>query len=48
MKGRVVYGTLQIQMRALRLFENYIRGSVVLCQIQPRHAETFIVNRLAS
>ena len=48
MKGQGAYATLQVQMRALRLFENYIGGSIVLYRIQPRHAEAFIAHRLAS
>jgi integrase len=34
-------------MRVLRLFENFIGGSVVLCKIRPRNAEAFIAHRLA-
>ncbi len=48
MKGQVSYGTLQEHKRALELFENFIGGSLVLSKIQPRHAEAFIANRLAS
>jgi len=48
MKGQVAYATLQDQLRALRLFENYIGGSIVLHKIRPCHAEAFIAYRLAS
>lgn len=48
MRGQVAYGTLQVQMQSLKLFENYIGGSIVLYKIQPRHAEAFIAHRLAS
>ena len=48
MKGQVAYGTIQEHMRALKFFENYIGGSIVLSKIQPRNAEAFIADRLAS
>ena len=48
MKGQVAYATLDDQKRALKLFENYIGGSIVLSKIQPRNAEAFIAHRLAS
>jgi len=48
MRGQVAYGTLQEHMRALRLFDNYIGGSIVLGKNQPRNAESFIADRLAS
>jgi integrase len=48
MKGQVAYATLQDQIRALKLFENYIGSSITLCKIQPRHAEGFVAKRLAS
>ena len=48
MRGQVADGTLQEQMRALKLFENFIGGSIVLGKIQPRNAESFIADRLAS
>jgi len=48
MGGQVAYGTLQEHMRALKLFENFIDGSIMLCKIQPRNAESFISQRLAS
>jgi integrase len=48
MRGQVAYGTLQVQMRALKLFENFIGGSMTLSGIRPRHAEAFIADRLAS
>jgi len=48
MKGQVAYGTLQEHTRALKLFENFVGGSIVLSKIQPRNAEAFIAHRLAS
>jgi integrase len=48
MKGQVAYGTIQEHMRALKFFENYIGGSIVLSKIQPPNAEAFIAHRLAS
>lgn len=48
MKGQVAYGTIQEHMRALKFFENYIGGSIMLSKIQPRNAESFIAHRLAS
>ena len=48
MRGQVAYGTLQEHQRALRLFENFIGGSITLCKITPRHSEAFIVHRIAS
>jgi len=48
MMGQVAYGTIQEHMRALKFFENYISGSIVLSKIQPRNAEAFIAYRLAS
>jgi hypothetical protein len=48
MNGQVSYGTLQEHKRALELFENFIGGSFVLSKIQPRHAEAFVADRLAS
>lgn len=48
MQGRVAYGTLQDQMRALRLFEKFIGGSKILHKIRPREAEAFISHRLRS
>ena len=48
MKGQVAYGTIQEHMRALKFFENYIGGLIVLSKIQPRNAEAFIAHRLAS
>ena len=48
MKGQVSHGTLQEDKRALRLFENFIGGSIALNKIRPRHAEAFIADRLAS
>jgi integrase len=44
----VTYATLMDQKRALRLFEKFIGGLVRLKEIQPRHAEAFIADRLAS
>jgi integrase len=48
MKGQVAYATLDDQKRALKLFENFIGGLIVLSKIQPRNAEAFIAHRLAS
>ena len=48
MKGQVAYGTLQVQMQVLKLFENFIGDSIVMSKIQPRYAEAFIANCLAS
>ncbi len=48
MRGQVAYATLTDQGRALRLFEKFIGGSTRLHEIQPRHGEAFIAERLAS
>jgi len=48
MKGQVAYATLYDQLRALRFFENFIGGSVLLSEIKPRHAEAFIAHRLST
>jgi integrase len=48
MMGQVAYATLMDQKRALRLFEKFIGGLVRLKEIQPRRAEAFIAERLAS
>ncbi len=48
MRGQVAYATLTDQKRALRFFEKFIGGSVRLHEIQPRHSEAFIAERLAS
>jgi len=48
MKGQIAYGTIQEHMRALKLFENFIGGSILLSRIQPRNAEAFVAHRLAS
>jgi integrase len=48
MMGQVAYATLMDQKRALQLFEKFIGGLVRLKEIQPRHAEAFIADRLAS
>jgi integrase len=48
MKGQVAYGTIQEHMRALKFFENYIGGLIVLSKIQPRNAEAFIAHRLST
>lgn len=47
-KGQVAYATLDDQKRALRFFENFIGGSVLLSKIKPRHAEAFISHRLST
>lgn len=48
MAGQVAYATLDDQIRALKLFENFIGHSVFLTNIKPRNAEAFIAKRLAS
>jgi len=48
MKGQVAPATLRDQLRALRFFEKFIGGSIILCNIRPGHAEAFIAKRLAS
>lgn len=48
MKGQVAYATLEDQKRALKLFENFIGGSVHLTSITPRHAEAFVAHRLST
>ena len=48
MKGQVAYATLDDQNRALRFFENFIGGSVLLSKIKPRQAEAFIAHRLST
>jgi integrase len=48
MRDQVAYGTLYDQLRALRFFENFISGSVLLSKLTPRHAEAFIAHRLST
>ncbi len=48
MRDQVAYTTLYDQLRALRFFENFIGGSVLLSKIKPRHAEAFIAHRLST
>lgn len=48
MKGQVAYATLDDQNRALRFFENFIGGSVLLSKIKPRQAEAFIAHQLST
>ena len=48
MKGQVAYATLDDQKRALKFFENFIGGSVLLSKIKPRHAEAFIAHWLST
>jgi integrase len=48
MLGRVAYATLYDQIRALRLFENYIGDSIYLRRILPSQAEGFVAARIAS
>jgi integrase len=48
MVGQVAHATLCDQIRALRLFENFIGESMFLVNIKPRNAEAFIADRLAS
>ena len=47
MKGQVAYATLDVQKRALKFFENFIGGSVLLSKIKSRQAEAFIAHRLS-
>jgi integrase len=47
MKGQVAYSTLYDQLRALRFFENFIGGSILMSKIKPRHAEAFVAHRLS-
>jgi len=47
MAGQVAYATLSDQMRALKLFENFIGSEAEVTGIKPRHAEAFISCRLA-
>ena len=47
-KGQVAHATLQIQIQTLRLFENFINGSVPLHKIKSRDAEAFIAEKIAS
>jgi integrase len=47
MIGQVAYGTVQEHVRALRLFENFIGGSILLSRIRPRNAEAYVAHRLA-
>jgi integrase len=46
MKGQVAHATLCDQSRALRIFENFIGGSVTLSGVKPKQAEAFITYRL--
>jgi integrase len=48
MQGQVACGTLQDQMRALKLFEKFIGCSTILHNIRHRDAEDFIADRLKS
>lgn len=48
MKGQVPDTTLNNHIRALRFFENFIGGSILLQNIKPRHAEAFIAHRLST
>jgi integrase len=48
MRDQVAYATLYDQLRALRFFENFIGGSIMLSKIQPRNAEAFIAHRLST
>jgi len=48
MKGQVAYATLEDQKRALRFFENFIGGSILLSKIRARHAEAFVAHRLST
>lgn len=48
MAGQVAYVTLCDQIRALKFFENFIGGSVLLSNIKPKDAEVFVALRLKS
>jgi len=48
MVGQVACATLYDQVRALRLFEKYIGGSIPLRRIRPSQAEGFIASRISS
>jgi len=48
MQGQVAPATLCDQMRALRMFIEHVGSNLVLRDIAPRHAESFIAARLAS
>jgi integrase len=48
MKGQLAYATVMDQKRALKFFEKFIGGSTRLHEVQPRHAEAFVAERLAS
>jgi len=48
MAGQVAHATLYDQIRALRFFENFIGGSILLSNIKPRDAEAFIAHRIKS
>lgn len=48
MKGRVAFATLYDQLRALKLFENFIGSSTLLSKIAPVQAELFVAERAAS
>jgi len=48
MKGQRSDATLDDQNRALRFFENFIGGSILLSKIKPRQAEAFIAHRLST
>ena len=47
-KGQVAYGTYQEHKSILRLFENFIGGSIELSKITPNYAEAFVSDRLKS
>jgi integrase len=48
MKGRVAFATLHDQLRALKLFENFIGSSTLLSRIAPVQTELFVADRAAS
>ena len=45
MQGQVALATLQDQLRALKLFEKFIGGSIKLTELHSRNAEAFIASR---
>ncbi len=46
MKGQVAHSTVKDQIRALNFFKDHIGDEILLEQITPRHAESFISSRL--
>ncbi len=48
MRDQVAHATLSDQIRALRMFMAHVGNDILLQNISPRHAESFIAARLAS